>query len=48
MSDLSIRLGAQATPVVANFSAVGVPVGSKGSSYVGEFYILSNDIDSDF
>lgn len=48
VSDLSIRLGAQATPIVANFSAVGVPVGSKGNSYVGEFYILNNDIDSDF
>ena len=48
MSDLSIRLGAQATPVVANFSAVGVPVSSRGNSYVGEFYILNNDIDSDF
>lgn len=48
MSDLSIRLGAQVTPVVANFSAVGVPVSSRGNSYVGEFYILNNDIDSDF
>lgn len=48
MSDLSIRLGAQATPVVANFSAVGVPVGSRGNSSVAEFYILNNDIDSDF
>ena len=48
MSDLSIRLGAQATPVVANFSAVGVPVSSRGNSSVAEFYILNNDIDSDF
>ena len=48
MSDLSIRLGAQASPVVANFSAVGVPVGSRGNSSVAEFYILNNDIDSDF
>ena len=47
MAVLSIRLGAQANPVVANFSAVGVPVGSKGTSYVSDFYFLSNDIDSD-
>jgi hypothetical protein len=47
MSDLSIRLGAQANPVVANFNAVGVPVGSRGGSYVSEFYLLGDDIDSD-
>lgn len=48
MSDLSIRLGAQANPMVANFAAVGVPVGSRGSTYVSEFYLLSDDINSDF
>ena len=47
MSDLSIRLGAQANPVVANFSAVGVPVGSRGNTYVSEFYLLGDDIESD-
>lgn len=47
MSDLSIRLGMQANPVVANFSAVGIPVGQRGASYVSEFYFLNNDIDSD-
>lgn len=47
MSDLSIRLGMQANPVVANFSAVGVPVGQRGTSHVSEFYFLNNDIDSD-
>lgn len=47
MSGLSIRLGAQASPVVGNFSAVGVPVGSRGSSYVAEIDFLNNDIDSD-
>lgn len=47
MSDLSIRLGAQASPVVANFSAKGVPVGSRGNSYVSEFYLLSDYVDSD-
>lgn len=47
MSDLSIRLGAQAIPLVANFSALGIPVGSRGAAYVSEFYILSDDIESD-
>ena len=47
MSDLSIRLGAQANPVVANFAATGIPVGSRGNTYVSEFYLLSDDIDSD-
>lgn len=47
MSDMSIRLGAQANPVVANFAAVGVPVGSRGNTYVSEFYYLSDDIHSD-
>ena len=46
-SGLSIRLGAQANPVVANFSAVGVPVGSRTGSYVAEFMFLNSDIDSD-
>lgn len=47
MSGLSIRLGAQANPVVGNFSAVGVPVESRYNSYVMEFDFLNNDIDSD-
>lgn len=47
MSGLSIQLGAQANPVVGNFNAVGVPVGSRGDSYVVEFDFLNNDIDSD-
>ena len=47
MSDLSIRLGPQASPVTGNFRAEGVPVGSKGNSYVSEFFILSDDIESD-
>ena len=47
MSGLSIRLGAQANPVVGNFSAVGIPVGSRNDSYVVEMDFLNNDIDSD-
>ena len=47
MSGLSIKLGAQANPVVGNFQAVGVPVESRKNSYVAEIDFLDNDIDSD-
>lgn len=47
MSDLSIRLGANASPVVGTFKAEGEPVGSRGSSLVCEFFILDDDIESD-
>lgn len=47
MSDLSIRLGTQANPVVANFSATAVPVGSTRNAYVSEICFLSDDIESD-
>ena len=47
MSDLSIRLGTQASPVVGTFKAVGIPVESGRSSYVSEFCFLEDDIESD-
>lgn len=47
MSGLSMRLGAQANPVVGNFNAEGVPTDSRRNSYVMEMYFLNNDIDSD-
>ena len=47
MSDLSIRLGAQANPIVGNFAATAVPVGSTRNSYVSEFCFLNDDIESD-
>ena len=47
MSDLSIKLGSQASPIVGTFRAAGIPVGSRGSSYVSEFCFLEDDIDSD-
>ncbi len=46
-SGLSIRLGALANPIVGNFSGIGVPVGNRGSSYISEFYLLDDDVDSD-
>ena len=47
MSNLSIRLGANAVPMVGMFTGTAVPVGSRGSTYITEFCILSDDIDSD-
>lgn len=47
MSDLSIRLGKQANPVVANFQATGIPVGVRGKTYVSEFIMLNDDISAD-
>ena len=47
MSGLSMKLGAQANPVVGVFEGEGVPVDSRTSSYVAEFCFLNNDIDSD-
>lgn len=47
MSNLSMRLGAQANPVVGNFSALGVPVGDRGTAHVSEFYFLNDYLESD-
>lgn len=47
MSDLSMTLGENASPMVANFSLVGIPVGSRGNKIVLEQYFLNDDIDSD-
>lgn len=48
MSGLTVRLGQQATPIEGTFNGVACPVGSRGNSYVSEFYFLNNDLDSDF
>lgn len=47
MSDLSIRLGNQANPIVGTFTGAGIPVGLRENTYVSEFYFLSDDIESD-
>lgn len=47
MSDLSIRLGSNANPVIANFRASGFPIGDKGNKKVMEMIFLNDDIDSD-
>lgn len=47
LSELSIKLGEQANPIVGRFDALCVPVGSRGNTYVTDFVILGDDIDSD-
>ena len=47
LTELSVKLGEQATPVVGKFDALCMPVGSRGNTYVTDFVILSDDIDSD-
>lgn len=47
LSEMSIRLGEQASPVVGKFDALCVPVGSRGNTKVMDFIILGDDIDSD-
>lgn len=47
VSDLTMRLGREATPVLANFNAIGLPVGGKGSKTIMELLFLNDDIDAD-
>ena len=47
MSNLSIRLGKNATPVVGRFQAKALPDGYGSSQRVMEMYFLNDDIDSD-
>ena len=47
MSDLSIKLGTQASPVVGTFKGAGIPVESRRNSYVSEICFLEDDITSD-
>lgn len=47
VSDLSMRLGREATPVLANFNAIGLPVGERGSKKIMELLFLNDDIDAD-
>jgi len=47
MSGLSIRLGKNANPVVANFRMSAIPTGTGGVSTVINFFFLNDDVDSD-
>ena len=47
VSDLTMRLGRDATPVLANFNAIGLPTGERGNKQIMELLFLSDDIDAD-
>lgn len=47
VSDLSMRLGREAGPLLANFAAVGYPVGNGKSQKVMELLFLNDDIDAE-
>lgn len=47
MSDLSMRLGKNANPVVANFSFKALPDDKGPSAKVMNLYFLNDDVDSD-
>ena len=47
MSDLSIRLGSDAIPLVGKLDAVALPEGVRGNKKVMEIIFLSDDIDAD-
>ena len=47
VSDLSMRLGREATPILASFSAIGLPTGERGDKKIMELFFLSDDLDAD-
>ena len=47
VSDLSMRLGREAAPVSANFNAIGLPTGERGSKKIMELLFLNDDVDAD-
>ena len=47
VSDLTMRLGREATPVLANFNAIGLPTGERGNKQIMELLFLNDDIDAD-
>ena len=47
VSNLSMILGKNASPIVPTLKAIGYPDGEKGFEKVMEFYFLNDDIDSD-
>ena len=48
MSDLSMRLGSEANPVVGSFSMIGLPTGNKRNPEIFDLVVLNDDIDADF
>lgn len=47
LTDLSLRLGQNTTPILGEFSAMALPSGTKGNKDIMEIIFLSDDIDAD-
>lgn len=47
VSDLSMRLGREASPLLANFSAIGYPIGEGKEKKIMEMIFLNDDIDAE-
>ena len=47
VSDLSMRLGREAGPLLANFAAIGYPIGNGKDKKVMELLFLNDDIDAE-
>ena len=47
VTDLSIRLGTEAQPMVGTFDMIGFPVGSRGNSSVCSITFLEENLRSD-
>lgn len=47
LSNLSMRLGQEAVPLVGHLDAIAIPTGERGQKKVMEVLFLSDDIDSD-
>ena len=47
MSDLSMRLGKNANPMVANFKIKAIPSGTRDNIEIMNILFLNDDIDSD-
>ena len=47
MSELSMKLGQNATPLVGTFDALACPTGPRGNTVAMKLIFLDDDIDSD-
>lgn len=47
MSELSMRLGEQSSPITGTFMATAIPVGERGNTEVMDIIFLNEDIDID-
>lgn len=47
VSELSMKLGEYASPIVGSMNAIGYPIGIRGRQIVMEIFFLEDDLDSD-